>query len=229
MTPCPCLQVPDNEVWSMLRLGALIRPDWHVVDVGAGDGEPYTHLFMHELGPRGSITSFEPGPQFVKLQNHPCRAVSKARLEFNCAGLDDHASKRRVKYYQFWTLVDAADESRNFCHKADTTPFEVSFSTIDDWGLRVDFLKLDVDGYEFKILRGATSTLQRCRPLILLELSKFTLENLGERVEDMLAWLLAIGYVLRFPPDDVVTTVRSALDRIPPPTDTVNVFAEFPW
>ena len=36
--------------------------------------------------------------------------------------------------------------------------------------LDVDFVKIDVDGYEDRVLRGAINTIQRCRPVINIEM-----------------------------------------------------------
>ena len=44
---------------------------------------------------------------------------------------------------------------------------------IDAWNLeRLDFLKLDVEGMEQEVLRGARATLARCKPIILVEVLK---------------------------------------------------------
>ena len=47
--------------------------------------------------------------------------------------------------------------------------------TLDSFGLvDLDLLQLDVEGYEWHALEGAKQTIERCRPLIQLELRNFT-------------------------------------------------------
>lgn len=43
----------------------------------------------------------------------------------------------------------------------------------------LDFLKLDVEGYEIEALKGAERTLRNCRPVVMLECKKFTPPRLG--------------------------------------------------
>ncbi len=41
---------------------------------------------------------------------------------------------------------------------------------IDDLELaELDFIKLDVEGYEYQALKGAEQTLKRCRPMVMFE------------------------------------------------------------
>lgn len=49
---------------------------------------------------------------------------------------------------------------------------EVGTVTIDSFGERVDFLKLDIEGMENLALRGAIATLRRDRPFLFVEIAK---------------------------------------------------------
>ena len=42
--------------------------------------------------------------------------------------------------------------------------------TLDSFGFKdIDFIKIDCEGYEFPIIKGATQTLKRCRPVVIVE------------------------------------------------------------
>jgi FkbM family methyltransferase len=57
-----------------------------------------------------------------------------------------------------------------------------------------DLLKLDLEGAEFKALRGASSTLLRCRPVIIVEVVDKQLRRYGDAREDVERLLKAHGY-----------------------------------
>lgn len=59
---------------------------------------------------------------------------------------------------------------------------------------KVDLLKIDVDGYDFKVLRGARRTIESCRPEIYIELDEAMLNRQGDSVRDILDLLFQAGY-----------------------------------
>lgn len=46
----------------------------------------------------------------------------------------------------------------------------IAIKTLDSYGFRdIDFIKIDCEGYEFPIVKGASETLKRCRPVVIVE------------------------------------------------------------
>lgn len=46
---------------------------------------------------------------------------------------------------------------------------EIPMRPLDSFGLEIDFIKIDCEGYETNVLKGAQETLLRCKPVILVE------------------------------------------------------------
>lgn len=70
----------------------------------------------------------------------------------------------------------------------------VPIGTLDGLGLdRVDFIKVDVEGYELAVLKGARETLLRCRPVLVVEQKDNDRSVYGGTRDEALAWLAALG------------------------------------
>jgi FkbM family methyltransferase len=58
----------------------------------------------------------------------------------------------------------------------------------------LDFLKLDLEGYELFALKGAVETLDRCKPVVLIECKKFKPPRYGNSHEAAADYILTLGY-----------------------------------
>jgi FkbM family methyltransferase len=74
--------------------------------------------------------------------------------------------------------------------------FEVELARLDDFGFAdVDFIKIDVEGFEENVLTGGWQTISRWRPVMLIELVERLAPGCLGRVTLRLG---AVGYVVRF-------------------------------
>jgi FkbM family methyltransferase len=159
----------------------LARPGDVVVDVGAHVGT-FTVPLSRRVGPRGTVTSFEGAPSTFGL------------LERNLStnGCDNVEPIHAVVSSQPGRRYRLADQP----HGAGATYFEPSGSLagieslrLDDWwrssGRSVGFLKIDVEGHEGEVLRGARAMLEVDRPIVLLEVSRAQLRRYGSGLRDL--------------------------------------------
>ena len=59
---------------------------------------------------------------------------------------------------------------------------------------RIDLIKIDVEGFEMKVLYGATDCVERFRPVLFLELCDANLREQGSSAVELLQWLEARDY-----------------------------------
>ena len=65
---------------------------------------------------------------------------------------------------------------------------EAELKPLDEFGItNVDFIKIDVEGHEVEVLKGAADTLAKWRPMVLVELKK-------EHVQEVVAWFGGLDY-----------------------------------
>jgi hypothetical protein len=60
----------------------------------------------------------------------------------------------------------------------------------------VQLVKLDVDGYECQVLAGATQMLRVDRPIFVMELAPYVLEERGSSLAELLSFFVPNGYAL---------------------------------
>lgn len=67
--------------------------------------------------------------------------------------------------------------------------------TLDSYAFTdVDFVKIDVEGYELFVLKGAENTIQQNRPLLQLEIVAHQCRKFNYRAEDLIEYLRNLNY-----------------------------------
>lgn len=163
-----------------------LRPGGVFVDVGANQGD-FTLLAASLVGPAGRVVAFEPDPDNVAALRENLRLNGFANVEVRAVALADEAGSA--------TLHRSAISGWHSLNEGGNTggrpPITVALERLDDLGLtRLDVLKIDVEGAENAVIRGAMNTLHRCRPVVLLD----THPMLGADIPALDAIFLALGY-----------------------------------
>jgi FkbM family methyltransferase len=100
---------------------------------------------------------------------------------------------------------------------------QVKFETLDvlvgNLGCQtsVKFIKVDTEGYDMRILRGAYALLTSAKPVITFELNKDNIEPLGDDFPKFLAYLIGFGYDYFFltdPHGNPVCTLGAGDERL---------------
>lgn len=86
---------------------------------------------------------------------------------------------------------------------------------VDGWGLtRLDLLKIDIDGYDYRALRGAEAALRKFTPIVYVELCEAAQNENGYSVTDIVSFLGSLGYkgydadgMVPIDPDNVIARI----------------------
>ncbi|MEK7161428.1 MAG: FkbM family methyltransferase [Patescibacteria group bacterium] len=144
-----------------------IRPGMTFLDVGANVGY-YTALALSVMGKNARIVSIEPNPQSFK---YLLKTVA-ANDGKNVSCIQKAASNQAGSMPIFLNLDNHAD-NRLYANNMASSSCEVSVETIDKMlegvGVsKVDFIKIDVQGYEGHALSGMKETIRRSPKLQIL-------------------------------------------------------------
>jgi FkbM family methyltransferase len=188
----------------------IIPKDAVIFDIGAHAGQ-FAKLFS-KMAPQGRVYAFEPSPYALSVLRIAL-AVSGARnVVIEPRGLSDKPGvavlttpvKRRGGLgFGIAHLGDDADARASVSH-------EVALTTLDDFSrdlARLDFIKIDVEGWELSALKGGAETLLRFKPAIYAEVNDHHLARANTDPAQFWAFLEGIGY-------------RATLDGEPAPAYT---------
>lgn len=170
------------------------------VDVGAHVG-----LWSMQLSKQfGRIEAFEPVPQFRDCweRNMATQMELNRKAEHYCSLALHHCALGADEKGVFMN-VDPADTGGTHIerfHRDDIQPKDLAQQRrLDDFGFTdVDFIKIDCEGYELEVLRGAEQTLAACRPAVIVEQKQHKLgPNFGIKGVPAVDFLREHGMVLR--------------------------------
>ena|SRR5271165_759691 len=193
------------EEWTEVALRQLVAPGMTVFEAGANVGY-FTLLMARAAGPSGSVHSFECDPQLAML--------ARDNIEINglhrSAHIVEKAAGERAGSVTFYrtdrhrgggSIVQGLEQ---IPHNAtdQRTALEVEMVTFDDFaddlGRTPGFIKLDAEGAEPAILRGATQLLDGARPLtIVMEFFPRFVRDAGDDPAALLRMLADKGFELR--------------------------------
>lgn len=179
-------------------LKTLVKPGMIVFDVGANVGV-HSILTGSRVTDSGTVFAFEPNPGIRRrLQKNLQLNDLEHRVSVIPLGLSDRTGKAR-----FWVPLEGSPNMGiSSLHPSADLPVEIEIllSTLDDFferqGLeRLDVLKIDTEGNDMAVLRGARNVLERFSPTIIVEIHYGDGSDRAERaIEEGKRFLIEAGY-----------------------------------
>jgi FkbM family methyltransferase len=188
------------ESWNAIR--PYLTGDAVFVDVGAHMGY-YSLKAAAVLGPRGRVIAVEPNPPRLKALQGNISASNAAQVHvYPVACLDREST---LKLYSA-TRANTGQTSLSRGDAGETGAVAAEYRVrarpldaivLDDGVQRVDVIKIDVEGAETLVLRGAQWTLDRFHPVVIVELIEKQLQAKGTSSAELRRLLTSHGYAER--------------------------------
>jgi len=172
---------------------ALIRPGELVIDAGANKGA-YLYWLRRCAGSSGTVLAYEPQPSLAHYLQQACAEFGWQNVEVHAIALSDRAGKSTLHVPGSGVSPGASLES-SALDQMQGSRLECLIDTLDHQ-LRefppLRFLKVDVEGHELALFRGATETLQKDHPALLFECEARHLTK--HSMADVFGFLQNFGY-----------------------------------
>ena len=166
-----------------------VTPGMTVLDIGANTGG-HTLMFAKNVGPSGRVYAFEPMSEAVRRLERNIELNHFENIIVEHKGLSDveHVEKA---YFTFYGPMDGV--------QPEHVKEDVNFIKLDDYveqiGINsIDFVKIDVDGYEYKVLKGGIQTFCKYMPMMIIEIGFGYQERFGGNLDFLLNLLCSFGY-----------------------------------
>jgi FkbM family methyltransferase len=204
---------PGDLVARDILISGVWQPGvWQSISAGLSSGAVFLDVGAHigydtlkgsvRVGESGKVISFEPNPGTLKQLRENIIASRADNVIVEPIACTDAE--------QFLTLYDStsegnsgasslslanADEARRGILPSYTVKGRPIDNVVRELGLnRLDVMKVDVEGAEYLVLRGARKTLLRFHPKLVMEVEPFQLVNMKTSVEDLVSLLKELGY-----------------------------------
>ncbi len=182
-------------------LDRILYPGMTVVDIGANLGL-YSCLFAQRVGPTGQVIAFEPTPStFAALQKNIAINGYQNIVQLRQCALSDHSGTASMN-----TFAEGNDVYNSFGVTSTVGGSKaqgmiaVPTTTLDE-SLRIDdvrtgaFIKIDVEGFEYQVIRGGASLLNKATDLIMMiELNEPASKQCGSSTVNTLDLMQSFGF-----------------------------------
>jgi FkbM family methyltransferase len=188
------------ESWVADFLSRALKPGHVALDIGANVG-CHTLVMASAVGNQGRVIAFEPNPRILTRLRSNVLLNRFEHVELLTVALSDNQGRSSI------FIPPELDHNQGLAsmHRANLgeacEEVSVEVELLDDVVreknlTRVDLIKMDVEGHEWRVLQGARKTLERFKPVLVFEFSQRQWNNAGFSPEQVEEFLSDLGYDL---------------------------------
>ena len=208
--------IKNNDEKELQLVKEIIIPGTDTIDVGV-----YRGVYSYEMAKYSKIVhAFEPNPIIFKDIKLNLSKIIK-NISFYGYALSDHENTSILKvpirnknfdrnnYEEYFQMGKATIHKENKMEDIET--FEVKSKKLDSFSFsnKISFIKVDVEGHELAVIRGAENTIKKNKPILLVEIEE---RHSQKKVSETLDYINSLGYISYFYENELLKT--SSLDNL---------------
>lgn len=176
----------------------FLEPGQIAIDVG-GYGAAYTYAMSQTVGPTGAVYVFEPLPRYVRVLQRVISNLQTRNVVVVEAALADSSGVASLTYAtaRGRSLVGevhiTSEQDTGLTVTVDTATLD-GFAAPQGLTSSIQAIKVDIEGAELMMLRGAAEVLKRSRPLIVCEIEERHCARYGHSVDAVFTAFDELGY-----------------------------------
>ena len=182
----------DQKIFDLGK--SYITPNSSIIDAGANYGQ--MSILFSKVYSDTIVYSFEASNYIFNILEKNIKLNSKNTIPFNCA-LSDKSGEEYLeepdpsKIGTYGALGIKINNQNNINNKK-----KIPFKKIDDikFKKRVSLMKIDVQGWDFKVLKGAIKTIEKNRMPIIFEYENIFEKEMKYTFEDFISLFNDLNY-----------------------------------
>jgi FkbM family methyltransferase len=192
-----------------------LKPGHVAIDVGANTG-CHTLVMASSVGMHGKVIAFEPNPRMFERLKANIQLNRFCHVELYPIALSErtgHVTLHIPKIGDFNQGLGTIHSANldNHCDHIDA-----SIVRLDEWVeqnaiTRIDLIKIDVEGHEMQVFKGAYNTLLKFKPTLIFEFSVRQWSNAGVTPIEVEKFLNDLDYELFVMRKNTITSIKSGI------------------
>ena len=190
--------IKNNDEKELQLLKKIIIPETDTIDIGV-----YRGVYSYEMAKYSKMVhAFEPNPIIFKdIELNLGKIIKNINL-YNFA-LSDKENKVLLKvpirnknydksnYEEYFQMGRATIHEQNVMGDIET--FEIKSKKLDNFTFsnRISFIKIDVEGHEMSVIKGAENTIKQYKPTLLVEIEE---KHSKQKVLESINYINSLGY-----------------------------------
>ena len=191
----------------------FITPETDSIDIGV-----YRGVYSYEMAKYSKfVHAFEPNPIIFKDIEISLKKIIKNIKFYNFAlsnkeGLVSlkvpirNKNYNKNNYEEYFQMGRASIHTDNIMDEIES--FDVETKKLDSFNFpnEISFIKIDVEGHEFEVIKGAENTIKKNKPVLLVEIVE---EYTQTKVTDTLDYINSLGYGSFYFKDNILKSTNN--------------------
>lgn len=199
-----------------------IKDDFTIIDIGANVG--LMTLQFAKLVPKGKVYSFE--PTFYALERLKRNLSLNAELAKHVTVINSFVSEKSsenpgIVAFSSWKVNGERGANDHPVHLGTPKAAEgVPAISLDDFAEtnrleKIDFIKIDTDGHEYEVFKGARKAIAKYKPKIIFEIGLYVMDEKNISFDFYFNYFRDLGYKLMDTKTDAQITMSNYRKYIP--------------
>jgi len=160
------------------------------VDIGANIG----YYALQEARCAEYVIAIEPTPDSYEILENNIAINEYENVEAHQLAIGDYVGCARFEISRAcnWNSIARNDKKGTISVRVETLDTFLGDGQ-DEW-CQVDFIRMDVEGYEFNVLKGMEGLLREEHPRMFIEVHRDKLRDYGHTQRELMEYLARFGY-----------------------------------